>query len=549
MNREDALCLKPDPQEISGGDTASVKHFAVTKPIEVAKAIPTLGELRSDREGYLKIIGGYGNATYIGKKQVKDQLVNFANNDDWFDSVSDGPVDAKLAIDGKSVDVEGAWVIVGPPDFAPAVPSYRSMFDTLVDIIVREMDIPPEDGLFAEKGPLEYIAKKRAAWLNKEFDTLKLTTFVPEFTRDIAPILSSVAKMWRVTAYRFVEEDQDGNPRDKTTQGGPFAGDFHPSLFGVSLNQLGAAGSSEALRMAVFNRIRDPNKNDDFKKNQLALKEMPSTYGDYYQAVNGRPEKGPEYLHSVSRLQYALLKAWAHGKFKEDWDARVSSSEVTAESLDRAALASMSGGAFYPGMEAGWLFARREVFSAPFRVRRKPELDKSGKSVVLGLIPIPGETKPMALEFGAGLFTQQMAVPWQADFRECEAGFESDPSIPGKRQMRRIAWWPANRPDDVFPEDAPKVRKPWARLLETKDDPTSEAEFSPADDKDPDAHFRDMVELWSTLGFVVEMKPDGSLTSDLFEIDANPSFPPHRAKGVAGDGAVVADAGKKPADA
>jgi hypothetical protein len=179
-------------------------------------------------------------------------------------------------------------------------------------------------------------------------------------------------------------------------------------------------------------------------------------------------------------------------------------------------------------MEASWLLARREVFSAPFRIRRKPELNKSGKPIVLGLIPVPGEASPAQLEFGPGLFTQQMAVPWQADFRECEAGFVSDPDIPGKRQMRRIAWWPANRPDDVFPQDTPKSRKSWARLLAKEGDPASERPFWDADDNDLDAHFRDMVELWSTLGFVVEMKPDGTLLRDLFEIDANPSFPSHR---------------------
>src|SRR5262249_21251783 len=149
-------------------DTNAAKQFTVTKPAAVAKEIPTLGELRSDREGYLKAIGGYGNATYIGKKQIKDQLGNFANNDGWFDSVSDGPVDAKLTIDKKTLHVEGAWVIVGPPDFAPAVPSYRTMYDTLVDVIVREMTIPPGDGLFAHNGPLEYIAKMHTAWTNRE---------------------------------------------------------------------------------------------------------------------------------------------------------------------------------------------------------------------------------------------------------------------------------------------------------------------------------------------------------------------------------------------
>lgn len=96
---------------------------------------------------------------------------------------------------------------------------------------------------------------------------------------------------------------------------------------------------------------------------------MPSTYGDYYEPVNKRLDKSSEYLRAVSRLQYALPKAWANGKFKEDWGSVPSSAPgIRPDTLDRAALASMSGGAFFPGMEASWLLARREVFSAPFRI-------------------------------------------------------------------------------------------------------------------------------------------------------------------------------------
>ena len=70
--------------------------------------------------------------------------------------MSDGPVDAELTIDGAKQDVIGAWVLVGPPDFVPPIHSYRTMYDSLVDVVVREMDIPTDDGLFA--GPLAHIA-------------------------------------------------------------------------------------------------------------------------------------------------------------------------------------------------------------------------------------------------------------------------------------------------------------------------------------------------------------------------------------------------------
>jgi hypothetical protein len=67
------------------------------------------------------------------------------------------PFEVELTINDVQQAVAGAWVVVGPPDFVPPIRSYRTMYDTLVDVIVREMDIPPDGGLFA--GPLAHIAE------------------------------------------------------------------------------------------------------------------------------------------------------------------------------------------------------------------------------------------------------------------------------------------------------------------------------------------------------------------------------------------------------
>jgi hypothetical protein len=49
----------------------------------------------------------------------------------------------------------------------------------------------------------------------------------------------------------------------------------------------------------------------------------------------------------------------------------------------------------------------------------------------------------------AGDITKQMAVPWQADFYDCA-------------QEEDLAWWPAQRPDDVFTADG-GAQVPWIR--------------------------------------------------------------------------------------
>ena len=91
-----------------------------------------------------------------------ETIQHFANNDGWFDDLSDGPVQAELTIDGVKHDVAGAWVVVGLPDFVPPIRSYRTLYDWLVDVIVRDMAIPADDGLFA--GPLAHIATMNDDW-------------------------------------------------------------------------------------------------------------------------------------------------------------------------------------------------------------------------------------------------------------------------------------------------------------------------------------------------------------------------------------------------
>ena len=45
-------------------------------------------------------------------------------------------------------------------------------------------------------------------------------------------------------------------------------------------------------------------------------------------------------------------------------------SGITAEGMDQAALVNCVGGAFYPGIEAGWLSRNPGVYSEPFRIKR-----------------------------------------------------------------------------------------------------------------------------------------------------------------------------------
>lgn len=165
--------------------------------------------------------------------------------------------------------------------------------------------------------------------------------------------------------------------------------------------------------------LRPPAGNRVFN---LALGSMPFLYGD--DAVTN-PRSNHAAL-SVTASQFLNLERWRDGKF----DNPPLPTTVTPEGLDRAALEACVGGAFSPGIEVSWMIRNPNLFEAPFRL--KP----------VGTVLNPAMTPPLKIE--PGLFSQQMALPWQADFYSC-----ADGPAPDGTPTPTYAWWPANRPIDV----------------------------------------------------------------------------------------------------
>ncbi|MGH9970439.1 MAG: LodA/GoxA family CTQ-dependent oxidase [Pyrinomonadaceae bacterium] len=164
---------------------------------------------------------------------------------------------------------------------------------------------------------------------------------------------------------------------------------------------------------------------------------------------------------TITKVQYAILSKWkgtAGTDWTNDWPP-VPQTTITPDGLTRAALEASVGGAFFPGIEACWFLRDLSQpgafdYSEPFR------LSHSGH--------------------GAGDITKQMAVPWQADFYEC------------REFGQGYSWWPAQRPDDVFPETGGGA-VPWIRGIVRDHNSFS---F-------PVSH-QDMVDNWYKLGYVVK---------------------------------------------
>jgi len=432
----------------------------------------TLGELRVDEHGRLLVLGGFGKSgstkedNPIGSDSTKSDF--WANNDYWYDDISDGPVSATVALpNGKKIAIERpqdtAWVIVAPPKYAPAIYPIVTLYD-----VMREVAIDQE-------------------WIEDYHDVT--------YFRDIHPLLCRAAETSWVN-----EEAQRGHGYDKRM-------DFHNSrgqkppknvkrakakinTAMLASPALASPDAGDMYRALIFSHIREPLCDDDCDDTDAAEQAntsfMPLLSGD----DGDRTEGAPCTWLSVLPSQYRKLTLWKDGKFtsgrKPEFPPleEIRDPDAQTEALQRAALEPCVGGAFYPGVEVSWTVKNSKLYVEAFRINSRAH--------------------------GPGDITKYMAVPWQADFYDC-----------------KDTWWPAARPDDVIAQnvfdeanaawrpgqpplsEALEGRVKWDRGLgvTTLFRRPWQSTSSPEEIDDPDNSERrgcdDMVRYWHELGFVL----------------------------------------------
>jgi hypothetical protein len=222
------------------------------------------------------------------------------------------------------------------------------------------------------------------------------------FDKHIFPILA------RVVGYQWVNR----YARSKHGKGQQY--EFTAAAWQDLGDPTSASGSTK--RKMLRDHLRPPGASG-----APMAPEMPLQFSDNYPA-------DPSVLW-FTKLQYGLIEAWANDQFQAT--APPEPPELLPTGLTRMALEACIGRAFFPGIEVSILIYDSNIFfaSEPFRIAN------------------PGPIQP-------GILTQSMALPWQSDFLACQ--WEGS-GIIGK------AWWPAQRPDDVLPEQAPGNAVPWAR--------------------------------------------------------------------------------------
>jgi hypothetical protein len=390
----DQLVIDPGSRTISGTG-ASGPQYRFDSGQFCGKKV-YLGELQTDDAGRLVFLGGRG----VSASSDGSQATTFANNDKWHDDVSDGPVTATVAIDGRPVPVDPAWVVVAPPNYAPEVVGVRTMYDLLEDAYVQ------------------------SGWLAFPDQV--------SFMRDVFPVLE------RLTGMQWV------NQGFATAYGVHGREHFLDPAY---LQRLASDLPEHAeLRNQIYTAFRD------WERDGESPVPWPWIYGDSMSL----PPVSPRQHVTLSATQMRILELWAAGDFESDLDlgalAPVELDELAVASrpamLDRAALTFCLADAFHPGCEMTWPMRHTSMYMAPFRLRHRaigePEPAIGSQLTPWAVAQLDGPLYGQS----PGSVSRWMAVPWQTDTASCRSGYylgygpRYDPYVP--------TFWAARVPNQVL---------------------------------------------------------------------------------------------------
>ncbi|HKP81293.1 MAG TPA: LodA/GoxA family CTQ-dependent oxidase [Pyrinomonadaceae bacterium] len=390
------LVIDPGARTIEGRNQSGGKKHT----FDTGKFMGTpvyLGEVRTDEAGRLIVLGGRGkSASFDGTVAI-----TFANNEGWHDDISDGPVTAKVTYQGQKLNVAPAWVIVGPPNYAPMQKSVRTMWDVMRDVAIS------------------------ANMLTKPAR--------PSFDQDIRPLFERMSNLQWVNA-GFAAAFGWRSPNEWT----------NPE---VMARLADPSPNSREMRLTLGNHFRD------FNRDSWSPTPWPWLYGD---AMNIPPAETPRQNAALTDTQLGFLKQWAMGDFDADYDPnrqpprRIEEVPVADQpaTLDKASMEHCLADAFHPGCEMTWPMRDSMMYMAAFRLDHadadwiEPQY---GAAITQDTLTLPNG--PMAGQVPGGV-TRWMAVPWQTDTASCRSGYlkSYDPYVP--------TFWPARVPNQVLTKES-----------------------------------------------------------------------------------------------
>jgi hypothetical protein len=413
-----ALVIDPGTIEISGRNVSGTEYrfaqgfirFGEGGPIQVP-----LGELRTDEAGRLLVLGGAGHSA----SATGQQAVTFANNEGWYDDVSDGPVRATVKLAGQAhpLIAEPAMVAVTPPNFGPGLYGVVTLYDVVYDLY------------------------RRQGWLQAPSEV--------HFWRDVFPIFERmVQSQWvNLGAYLLFGA---GSPGDL----------LEPERL-ARLADPGPASRPERLR--VFKMFRQPPPPWDTPGRRASLPPpqpslLPPFYGDGF----GEYQDLAIDELALTQTQHERLERWAEGDFVPGEHrvppARIEDLPLAEQpaALDRTPLEDCLGGPFHPGIELTWPMRVPRMWRPPqhagglrFRLHILPagHSPEDDFGAVLSPEVCLGPDGPLVAS-GPGTLTRWLGIPWQTDEASCLAGYDYSAYLP------LPSFWAARVPNDVLSEQA-----------------------------------------------------------------------------------------------
>ncbi len=382
------------------------------------ESISYLGEISTDAEGRLLVLGGFGKATGFRRDPSEDfVLTGDVNNDHWFDDTSDGPVTATVVFDDDTtlaVQSPG-WVVVTDPSYAPQIRNAVSLWDDIYHTWVQEPTLALQPELYA--------------------DGTYNTAYTPSFEGDIRPVfLAAGLQQWATNL------NSEGI-------------DAHTSLTKVTA----ATPPDQAMSVKAF--IRDPNNacpiDDGMAKGcstNITAPKMPLSLGDAGYA-----------MLTLTQTQFFFLKQWEAGKITTDPGTPLNAGEL----LDKATLVNCLGGRFNPGIDLTFIVRDPNLYRddwqkatvGPFRINAQP-LDYAAAKPGVPFLGVGYQPLDVSTKVEPGDLCKFMAIPWHTDYNSCATHVPSpNPGGPltdasgqpvkelyDGRNLTTFWSWPAQRP-------------------------------------------------------------------------------------------------------
>jgi len=410
-----------------------------------------LGELRTDDEGRLIVLGGKGQSA---PRKAGTRPTTFANNQDWHDDVSDGPVRVRVTVEGRQFLGEAGYVAVAPPNYAPGLFGVVTMEDAALETWFE------------------------AGWLPRPQTS--------SFVRDIWPIFHRLSQMSWVNHGLFVALGQ-GSPLNATD----------PQVI-ERLRDKSAANLVFRTRVATLFLAPSATGFDPGR--------LPQVFGDGYGETN---ETAAIERLAVTRTMHEHLNRWKDGQFDDDWQGSPPvlpnfedlSAADQVHHLERVALYECLGGPFHPGIELTWPLRDHRQWKRPYRLAVLDGEGPAAQDFGPELSPEACLANGGPLDgVAAGSMTRWLGVPWQTDEASCNSEAEYAPSL----YLSMPSFWGARVPDQVLSSEA------WSRVKDASSPLAQRRKhFSFREDWLRDIRGRDyfdrihaMVTRWWELGIV-----------------------------------------------